>query len=132
MIGSFGQKMYTAFVVGQRSQVEQNPFERTDSAINRGFVVGNQGAQYNYFPEYRVNGVVAQDIDWKDNLAIVTGVNGTEAPAGLILGLGSPGFAPFNGPLAEIIFYDRVLTNEEIIAVEQYLAAKWKVEIATK
>ncbi len=132
-IGNFGQKMFTAFVVGQRSEEIQNPFERTDASLNRAFVVGNQSETYNYFPEYRVNGVAAKDpSDWKNNIAVVTGLKGTQTPGGFKLGFGSPSYAPFNGPLAEILIYERNLTADEITAVEEYLIAKWKIKVSGK
>jgi hypothetical protein len=129
----FGQKMFTAFVVGQRSQEVENPFERTEGGEHRGFVVGNQTETYNYFPEYRVNGVAAKaPSDWLNNIAVVTGVKGTQTPAGFKVGFGSPGYAPINGPLSEILIYERNLTADEIAAVEQYLIAKWKIKVAGK
>ncbi len=132
-IGTFGQKMFTAFVVGQRSQINENPFERTDMGNNRGFVVGDQTETYNYFPEYRVNGVAAKaPSDWLNNIAVVTGVNGTQTPADFKVGFGSPGYAPLNGPLAEILIYERKLTADEVNAVEQYLTDKWKIKASGK
>ncbi len=126
-IEPFKQKMFTAFVVGRRSAENQNPLERTDGD-KRGFSVGFTGENYNYFPEYRVNGVIAKaPSDWKDNVAVVTGFKGIQTPAGFKLGFGTPSYAPFNGPLAEILVYERRLAGEEIVAVEQYLVAKWKI-----
>lgn len=132
-LSPFGQKTCTAFVVGKRSEVNENPFERVDGAEHRGFVVGNQTATYNYFPEYRVNGILATDpADWKGNIAVVTGVNGEQTPAAFKLGFGSPGYAPLNGALAEILIYERKLTADEIVGVEQYLLAKWQIAAVRK
>jgi len=132
-IGTFGQKMSTAFVVGQRSQEVENPFERTDGAEHRGFVVGNQSETYNYFPEYRVNGAISKaPSDWLKNIAVVVGVNGIQTPAGFKVGFGSPGYAPLDGFLAEILIYERTLTSDEISAVEQYLLGKWKIKASGK
>lgn len=131
-IGSFRQKMFTAFVVGRRSSDNQNPFERTDGD-KRGFALGYTGESYNYFPEYRVNGVAAKSpSDWKDNFAVVTGFKGIQVPAGFKLGFGAPSYAPLNGPLAEILIYERRLAAAEIVDIEQYLAAKWKISITGK
>lgn len=132
-ISQFGQKMFTAFVVGQRSDDNQTPFQRINSDVNRGFTIDKFGEEWDLFPEYRVNGVAAKNpSDWKNNIAVVTGVKGTHTPTGFRVGFGSPAFAQLNGPISEIIFFERNLTADEITAVEQYLAAKWKINISGK
>ena len=48
-------------------------------------------------------------------------------PASATLNIGGGGFAPLAGDIAEVIFYDSVLSEANITSVESYLASKWGI-----
>ncbi len=63
----------------------------------------------------------------EEAVAVTTGtISGNTGSSGSTLYVGSNNFAaPFNGPLAEAVLYNRTLTAEERSKVRQHLLNKW-------
>lgn len=61
---------------------------------------------------------------WLDGVSILVGNPGTSGfPSGVYVG--SDGSGNWDGPVAEVVIYDRVLSGTERDQVESYLSTKW-------
>jgi hypothetical protein len=66
----------------------------------------------------------------QDGDDLITGNAGTQSMGAYRIGNRQNNVEPFQGEIAEVVAYDRVLTTDEIDQVETYLGAKYGVPIA--
>lgn len=122
--------MGDSFAVFKRSSSIQSIFTRGDNSNLRGFV-GSVYPSFTTHITYRINnGLPANAAPTSAsgvNYFIVHGTGNQYSSGTIIIGFDTPGYAPLNGDLCEILIYNKVLTQSERLYILNYLNYKWAI-----
>lgn len=115
---------------GGRSGGDTGTLDYNASALSNGNIVihfPNSGLQYGV-ETYRYNGSSVL-LKFDGLLSATTASTGNLGLSGaLTIGKLSTGGFPYHGDIAEIIIYNRALSDSEVSQVEQYLIDKWALD----
>jgi hypothetical protein len=87
------------------------------------FSTGHTNTNFQLFTAYRENNIYSLSINQQTPVVVLNALN--SSPIGVTIGSNGGTGANLEGSIAEIVLYDRRLSNSEINSVNSYLINKW-------